>query len=95
MLRDFIDKSPEAESNTHNLPTEVVLIDGKKYNVIYVPREEIYPLFGYASGHDAVVRDDLSPTIRRFVKAHELYHCRDTASWGGWIGREIRANVVP
>ena len=63
--------------------------------VVYILKEKIYPAFGYASGDTAYVREDLSPRVKRFVEAHELYHCRDKATWWGWFGREIRANLVP
>ena len=75
--------------------TEIVTICGQEYIVEYVPREEIYPAFGYGGGKRAVVRQDLSPRVKRFVRAHEIYHCQDQATWGGWFGRELRANVVP
>ncbi|MFZ2149647.1 MAG: hypothetical protein WAV15_00610 [Minisyncoccia bacterium] len=74
---------------------EAVVINGKKYTVEYVPKEEIYPAFGYGGGNAAVVRQDLSPRVKRFVREHELYHCQDKAMWGGWLGREIRANFIP
>ena len=76
-------------------PTETVTVHGQQYTVEYVPKEEIYPAFGYGGGDRAVVRQDLSPRVKMFVRAHELYHCQDRATWGGWLGREIRASVVP
>jgi hypothetical protein len=76
-------------------PTETEIIAGQTYHIEYVPKEDIYPAYGYGGGNSVEVRQDLSPRVKRFVKAHELYHCRDKASWGGWLGREIRANVVP
>jgi len=69
--------------------------DGNKYLVQYVPKEAIYPAFGYNGSGRAIVREDLSPRIKQFVTAHELYHLQDTATWGGWLGRELRANIVP
>lgn len=72
-----------------------LVIEGKTYKVIYVPKEETYPAFGYSSGSTAVVREDLSPRVKKFVEAHELYHCRDKFVWWGWIGREMRANIIP
>ena len=76
-------------------PTEIEVINDQQYYVEYVPKEEIYPAYGYGGGNRAIVREDLSPRVKKFVKAHELYHCQDKATWGGWIGREIRANIVP
>ncbi|MEO8637714.1 MAG: hypothetical protein ABI430_02335 [Candidatus Taylorbacteria bacterium] len=74
---------------------ETITIGNKQYIVEYVPKDAIYPGFGNSSGNIATVRKDLPPRVRNFVKAHELYHCQDEATWGGWIGREIRANLVP
>lgn len=74
---------------------EPIIINGEMYVVEYASKKEIYPAFGYAIGHKAIVRQDLSPRVKRFVRAHELYHCRDKAVWGGWLGKEIRANIIP
>jgi len=76
-------------------PTEIEVINGQQYNVKYVPKEDIYPAYGYGGGNSAVVRQDLPPRVKNFVKAHELYHCQDKSNFGGWLGREIRANVIP
>jgi len=75
-------------------PTEVEVINGQQYHVEYVPKESIYPAFGYGGGNSVEVRQDLPPRVKRFVKAHELYHCQDKANWGGWLGKEIRANAI-
>lgn len=69
-------------------------VDYKQYVVDYVPKETIYPAYGYNGAGHAVVREDLSPRVKQFVTAHELYHLGDTATWGGWIGRELRASIV-
>ena len=74
---------------------KIVTIADKQYHVIYVPKIKIYPAFGNSYENVATVREDLPPRIRNFVEAHELYHCIDTATWGGWIGREVRANFFP
>ncbi|MCD4704893.1 hypothetical protein K8R66_02335 [bacterium] len=74
---------------------EIINIDGEEFIVRYVPKEKIYPAFGYGGGREAIVRDDLSPRVKKFVKAHELYHCQDKSDFGGWIGGEIRANLIP
>lgn len=79
-----------------DLKTEVVERAGVAITVHYVPKEVLHPAFGWASGGNEVwVRADLSPRVQRFVLAHELYHCTDRANWGGWIGRELRANLIP
>jgi hypothetical protein len=74
---------------------EIVVIRNQKIVVEFVSKESIYPAFGYGGGNEVAVREDLSPRVKRFVKSHELYHCIDKAEWGGWIGREIRANIIP
>lgn len=86
-----LSKGQEIEQNPHETET----ISGVEYFVEYVPKEDIYPAYGYSSGKYAVVRQDLSLRVKRFVKAHELYHCADKAVWGGWIGSEIRASLMP
>lgn len=84
----------EKETASKN-PTEIEVIDGQQYFVEYVPKDDIYPAYGYGGGKNATVRQDLPPRVKNFVKAHELYHCQDKATWGGWIGSEIRANIIP
>lgn len=75
--------------------TEMEIIDAQPYFVQYVPKEEIWPAFGYAGRNTAVVREDLPPLVKRFVTAHELYHLSDKGKFGGWVGSEIRANLIP
>lgn len=75
--------------------TERLSIRGREYFVVYTPKEELRPMFGYAQDDIAKVREDLRPLVKRFVRAHELYHLTDESTWGGWIGREIRANLIP
>ena len=75
------------------------------YKIRYVPKEKIAPAFGlidtetnHLTGDSvpvAIIRDDLAPKVKIFVRAHELYHLRDKYTWGGWIFRELRANVIP
>lgn len=84
-LKEFIPKNP----------TETEIYNGQQYNIEYVPKEDIHPAYGYSIGNDAIVRQDLSPRVKRFVKSHELYHCQDKSDFGGWLGREIRANIIP
>lgn len=73
----------------------VAVINGKEVKINFVPKASLYPAFGIAYRDEVRVREDLSPRIKRFVLAHELYHAGDYASWGGWVGKEIRANLVP
>ena len=74
---------------------ERVLTRGKECLVVYTKKEELQPAFGYAQSNVAQVREDLRPPVKRFVRAHEIYHLTDENKWGGWIGREIRANLIP
>ena len=74
---------------------QIVVRNGKQIKVQYVSKESIYPAYGYGDGDTATVREDLPKRVKNFVKEHELYHCTDQATWGGWLGKEIRANVMP
>ena len=85
----------QQEKSIPQNPTKIEVINGQQYHVEYVPKEDIYPAYGYGGGKSAVVRQDLPPRVKEFVKAHELYHCQDKSNFGGWLGREIRANVIP
>lgn len=62
--------------------------------VHYVQKDVIAPAFGFAYKNHVVVREDLPPLVKDFVTKHELFHMHDSATWGGWIGREVRANVA-
>lgn len=75
--------------------SRVITVNNNSYTVQQVPREQLASAYGRASGDLALVRSDLSPGIKRFVEAHEVYHLHDKSNWGGWIGREIRANIYP
>ncbi len=77
--------------------TELVVVKKRTYTIIYARKDELSPRFGVAFKEQGVayVREDLPIAVQRFVRAHELYHLADMSSWGGWIGSEIRANLVP
>jgi len=62
--------------------------------IIYLPREKLYPRFGYSkpSKQIAYVREDLPGCVKKFVTAHERYHLGNSAKWGVW--REMRANIA-
>jgi hypothetical protein len=59
-----------------------------------VPREQIYPRFGYAqpATKRAYVREDLPGCVKKFVTVHERYHLEDSAQW--WVWRETKANIA-
>ncbi len=88
-------KKSDNKENILQNPIEVEVINGDEYIVEYVPKEDIDPAFGYVRRNKIKIRQDLSPHVKRFVKAHELYHCKDKSTWGGKLGREIRANLIP
>lgn len=84
--------------NTENIAQntmETVNINKHNCHIKYVQKDEIYPAYGYTTGNNIAVRRDLSPRVKRFVRTHELYHCYDESQWGGWAGKEIRANIIP
>ncbi|KUK79667.1 MAG: hypothetical protein XD95_0206 [Microgenomates bacterium 39_7] len=86
---------PINQTQDEKSQTKMTIVDGQPYFVEFVSKEKICPAFGYSSGSTAVVREDLPPRVKRFIEQHELFHCRDTSNLGGWIGSEIRANIVP
>jgi len=96
-----IDKEKIESSRNDNIKnpspnlTEIVNINNHQYTVEYVPKEDIYPAYGYGGGDKAVVRQDLPPRVKKFVRSHELYHCQDKSDRGGWLGKELRANLIP
>ncbi|MDP2934107.1 MAG: hypothetical protein Q8N81_08370 [bacterium] len=75
--------------------TGVAIVSGREVKIEYVQKSKIYPAFGQSFVSTAEIREDLSPRVKRFVRAHELYHIGDAVYGGGWIGREIRANLMP
>ena len=75
---------------------EAIKISGKVCVVEYVEPGAIRPAFGVYRGLGEIkVRKDLPGKVMRFVRSHELTHCTDKSSAGGWLGRELRANLYP
>lgn len=70
-------------------------VAGRTIQVLYVPKESLAPAFGTSFLDYVKIRSDLSPRVKRFVRSHELYHVKDRSNAGGWMGREIRANLIP
>lgn len=86
--------------DTCGFSTEKHTVQGVTYEVIFVPPEFLpHPAAWGCAYHGehkvAHVRNDLTGIVRRFVIQHELYHLRDTHTWGGTVGAELRANFVP
>jgi len=95
-MRELIRKS-EQEQNDQSLQDnsiEKVNIGDENYYVRYV-KDQLKPFRGNALVDDnlALVDADLPPLVKRFVTAHELYHCRDKKG-GGWLAHEVRANLA-
>ncbi len=86
---------PQQKEPISQNPTEIEVINGQQYYVEYVSKEDIYPAYGYGGGNSVVVRQDLPPRVKKFVKTHELYHCQDKSNFGGRLGRQIRAIMFP
>jgi hypothetical protein len=78
-------------------PSKEVISCGLKISVTFLEKERLAPAFSLAFPKilKVYVRDDLPPRVRRFVENHEIYHVTDKYTWGGWVGRELRANLVP
>ena len=60
--------------------------------IIYVKKDDLYPLFGLAKDGKAYVRDDLPGIVKEFVREHEIYHLNDCRT-DAWCWRELRANL--
>jgi hypothetical protein len=64
-----------------------------KQSVIYVPKEELYPLFGsYSSDGTIKIRADLPPCVQAFLLDHEEHHRADTEVGEFWGIKELEAN---
>jgi len=67
-----------------------------KYTVYFIEPSimELNQSFGHIVGTDIYIRADLQKRVERFVISHEIYHLNDAHTWLGWIGKEMRANIV-
>jgi len=76
---------------------EYVTHRGVNITVRYVTDAELpfYIGFAFLDRNLALVRVNLPRHVQRFVRAHELHHVVDKYRWGGWLGGEIRATLVP
>lgn len=89
-------ESPLMPQNHRKNRHEVIETKDGRVVVEFVQKDEIYPAYGYSMGSNyAMVRKDLPVRIKNFVKKHELYHCQDESTWGGRLGSELRANLIP
>ncbi|MFH1230612.1 MAG: hypothetical protein V1709_03860 [Planctomycetota bacterium] len=61
-------------------------------NILYVPKQEIYPCFGLQQGEVIKIREDLPQKARDFLLVHETYHSTDKEKV--WWKRELKANIV-
>lgn len=67
------------------------------YTIQYVPKEQIAPLFGEARNEFgykiALVRNDLTENVKKFVTYHELYHLQDIKHKSRF-SRELNASLA-
>lgn len=75
---------------------ESIARNGRQLTIIYAPRERLAPAFGEAWPFmdTAYVRDDLPRLVKKFTRAHEIYHLIDNYKWWGRFGQELRANFA-
>ena len=60
-----------------NIQNDTTLVcRGKKIKISYAPKSELHPSFGrsYRDTGTVLVRDDLSPDVKRHVLIHEINH---------------------
>lgn len=77
------------------METEIVEYREHTVTITYLDKSILGPRFGQACGDKVSIRSDLSVRVKRFVRAHELFHVADESTWWGVFGREIRANFFP
>ena len=59
--------------------------------ILYVPKSEIYPMFGCYNSLEVIkIRKDLPKCMKDFLLAHETYHSTDPETI--WWKRELKAN---
>jgi hypothetical protein len=61
--------------------------------IVYVPKEEISPAFGYwSSNHTIKIRNDLPVAMKEFLLDHEMHHDSNTEIGEFWAKEELEAN---
>lgn len=75
-------------------PTKIEIMHDIQINYMKPSIMDANSSFGHIVDGQVYIRDDLSNKVRRFVIAHEIYHLKDDKKWLGWVGRELRANIV-
>lgn len=49
---------------------------------------------GYTYQGEVYISEALVGRTKMFIIQHELYHIYDKYNWGGYFGKEIRANII-
>jgi hypothetical protein len=79
------------------MKTEKIKIDGKNYKLRYVNSLKYNgcSISGIINPKNRIIRikKSLHPRAKKYVLAHEIYHAKDKARWGGRLGAEIRATI--
>jgi len=81
---------------TQPIVHKTVTFKGCRYEVYFMNpavMEEIQS-FGHIVGKSIYIKAGLPEKVERFVIQHEIYHLNDKRTWLGWLGKELRANVV-
>jgi len=85
--------NPELLVQTREEVVEKIAKGGREYLVVYFKSDEIPNLLGAITdgSNVIIVRDNLPPRVKEYVKKHELNHCQDKSSWadGSLIGHII------
>lgn len=75
---------------------KTMTLKGRRYKVYFMKpalMEEIQS-FGHIVGKSIYIKAGLPEKVERFVIQHEIYHLNDEHTWLGWLGKELRANVI-
>lgn len=74
----------------------MLIYKGNKYLINYMPTDLMREahVTGYAFKGQVYLNESLEGRIKRFVTSHEVYHLRDTQTWLGYFGMELRANFM-
>ncbi|UZE94289.1 MAG: hypothetical protein IB618_01825 [Candidatus Pacearchaeota archaeon] len=72
-----------------------IKIDGKTYKLLYLNsiKHKGCSISGLVDTKKRIIKinKSRSPSVKRYVLAHEIYHVKDKGKWGGTLGAETRA----
>jgi hypothetical protein len=62
----------------------------------YMPASEMQAaqFSGYTYKGEVYISEALRGRSKHYIIQHELYHIHDKKNWGGYFGKELRANIV-